>query len=224
MAWNGAMSFDPASLLARRAATSDEGAIVRMAQKMRALRAAGQDVVSLTIGEPDFDTPRHIQEAASAAMAKGFTHYSPVAGIPELRTALAAKLRAENGIAYDAAEIVVANGAKQAIANAVFSLIEPGDEVILLSPYWVSYEITVRMAGGTPVILKAGVEENFKTPATRIAGALSPSTKLLILNSPNNPTGAVWTRAELEAIAKVVSAHPRLMVISDEIYEYIIFD
>ena len=224
MAWNAALSFASASLRARRAATSDEGAIVRMAQKMRALRAAGQDVVSLTIGEPDFDTPRHIQEAATAAMAKGFTHYSPVAGIPELRAALAVKLKAENGIAYDAAEIVVANGAKQAIANAVFSLIEPGDEVILLSPFWVSYEITVRMAGGTPVILKAGVEEDFKAPATRIAGALSPNTKLLILNSPNNPTGAVWTRTELEAIAKVVSAHPRLMVISDEIYEYIIFD
>jgi aspartate aminotransferase len=195
-----------------------------MAQKMRTLRAAGQDVVSLTIGEPDFDTPRHIQEAASAAMAKGFTHYSPVAGIPELRAALAAKLKAENGITYDAAEIVVANGAKQAIANAVLSLIEPGDEVILLSPYWVSYEITVRVAGGTPVILKAGVEEDFKTPAARIAGALNANTKLLILNSPNNPTGAVWTRTELEAIAKVVSAHPHLMVISDEIYEYIIFD
>ncbi|MGE3831077.1 MAG: pyridoxal phosphate-dependent aminotransferase [Parvibaculaceae bacterium] len=218
------MPFDPRPLLANRAATSDEGAIVRMAQKMRALRAAGHDVVSLTIGEPDFDTPAHIQEAARVAMAKGFTHYSPVAGIPELRKALAEKLRSENGIVYDPAEIVVANGAKQAIANAVFSLIEPGDEVILLSPFWVSYEITVRMAGGTPVILKAGVEEDFKVPAARIAAAVTPRTKLLILNSPNNPTGAVWTRPELEAIAKIVSAHPRLMVVSDEIYEYIIFD
>ena len=224
MAWNGAMPFDPSPLLAKRAATSDEGAIVRMAQKMRTLRAAGRDVVSLTIGEPDFDTPTYIQDAARAAMARGFTHYSPIAGIPELRAALAEKLKAENGIICDPAGIVIANGAKQAIANAVFSLIEPGDEVILLSPFWVSYEITVRMAGGTPVILGAGVDEAFKVPARRIAEALTPRTKLLILNSPNNPTGAVWTRAELEAIANVVSAHPRLMVISDEIYEYIIFD
>lgn len=216
--------FDISSLLARRASQSDEGAIVRMSQRARELRAKGQDIASLTIGEPDFDTPAHIQTAAAEAMRKGLTHYSPVAGILELRQVLAKKLREENGIDYAANEIVIANGAKQAIANAVLALVEPGDEVILLSPYWVSYEITVRLAGGVPIILKAGVDEDFKAPPARIAAALTERTKLLILNSPSNPTGAVWSKAELEALAEVVKSHPRLMVLSDEIYEYILFD
>src|SRR4029078_3104534 len=168
-------------------------------QKARELKASGRDVVMLTLGEPDFDTPAHIQVAATAAMKSGFTHYSPVAGTPELRAALAKKLKDENGLGYSAAEIVTANGAKQAIANALFALIEPGDEVILLSPFWVSYEISVKLAGGNPVILHATVEENFKVPAHRIEAAINARTKLIFLNSPNNPTGAVWTRAELEA-------------------------
>lgn len=216
--------FDISALLARRASQSDEGAIVRMSQRARELRAKGQDITSLTIGEPDFDTPAHIQTAAAEAMRKGLTHYSPVAGIPDLRQALARKLKDENGIDCAANEIVIANGAKQAIANAVLALIEPGDEVILLSPFWVSYEITVRLAGGVPVILKAGVDEGFKVPPARIAAALTGRTKLVILNSPSNPTGAVWSRSELEALAEVVKSHPRLMVLSDEIYEYILFD
>jgi aspartate aminotransferase len=216
--------FDVSSLLARRATQSDEGAIVRMSQRARELRAKGQDIASLTLGEPDFDTPSHIQVAAAEAMKKGLTHYSPVAGIMELRQALARKLKDENGLDYAASEIVIANGAKQAIANAVFALIEPGDEVVLLSPYWVSYEIIVRLAGGVPVILKAGVEEDFKTPPERIKAALTDKTKLLILNSPNNPTGAVWSASELSGLASVVNDHPRLMVLSDEIYEYILFD
>ncbi|MBI2719117.1 MAG: pyridoxal phosphate-dependent aminotransferase [Rhizobiales bacterium] len=216
--------FDPASLLVARTQTADEGAIIRMAQKSRDLRAKGMDVVSLTVGEPDFDTPINIQEAATAAMKAGFTHYSPVQGIPELRAALAKKLKAENGLDYSASEISITNGAKQAIANAVLSLIDAGDEVIMLAPYWVSYEITVRFAGGTPVVLSASVEENYKVPAARIAAALSPRSKLLILNSPCNPTGALWSKAELEAIAAIVRSHPRLMVLADEIYEYILFD
>ncbi|MGE0008197.1 MAG: pyridoxal phosphate-dependent aminotransferase [Parvibaculaceae bacterium] len=218
-------SFDVSPLLARRASRSDEGAIVRMSQRARELRTTqGRDIASLTLGEPDFDTPAHIQAAAGEAMRKGLTHYSPVAGIPDLRQALARKLKDENGLDYAASEIVVANGAKQAIANAVFALIEPGDEVILLSPYWVSYEITVRLAGGVPVIVRAGVEEKFKAPPERIAAALTGRTKLLVLNSPGNPTGAVWSAAELSALAEVVKSHPRLMVLSDEIYEYILFD
>ena len=216
-------SFDPASLLASRTHTADEGPIIRMAQRSRDLRARGIDVVSLTVGEPDFDTPRNIQAAATAAMKAGFTHYSPVLGILELRTSLSKKLKTENGLDYSANEICVANGAKQAIANALLAIIEAGDEVIMLAPFWVSYEITVSFCGGTPVVLSAGVDEDYKVPARRIAEAITPKTKLLIVNSPSNPTGAVWSKPELEAIAELVQAHPRMMVLSDEIYEYIMF-
>lgn len=215
--------FDPTALLVPRTQTADEGPIIRMAQKARDLRAKGMDVISLTVGEPDFDTPGNIQEAATAAMKAGFTHYSPVLGIPELRATLSKKLMAENGLDYGLNEICVANGAKQAIANAILSIIDHGDEVVMLAPFWVSYEITVRFAGGTPVVLHAGVEESYKVPATRIAAAVTPRTKLLIVNSPSNPSGAVWSRAELQEIAAVVRAHPRMMVMSDEIYEYIMF-
>ncbi|WP_395685055.1 pyridoxal phosphate-dependent aminotransferase [Aestuariivirga sp.] len=217
-------TFDAACLLVSRSQTADEGPIIRMSQRARALRAAGMDVVSMTLGEPDFDTPATIQAAATAAMQSGFTHYSPVMGIPELRAALSRKLKAENGLDYGPDDICLANGAKQAIANAILSIIGPGDEVIMLAPFWVSYEITVRFAGGTPIVLHAGIEEDYKVPAQRIAQAITPRTKLIIVNSPSNPTGAVWTRAELAALADLVKAHPQLMVMSDEIYEYIIFD
>ncbi len=216
--------FEPAALLVPRTRIAEEGAIIRMAQKSRDLRAKGMDVVSLTVGEPDFDTPVNIQEAAAAAMKAGFTHYSPVAGIPELRAAISKKLKTENDLDYAASEICLANGAKQAIANAILSLIDIGDEVIMLAPYWVSYEITVKFAGGTPVVLQAGVAEDYKVPAARIAAAVTARTKMLILNSPNNPTGAVWSAAELEEIAGIVRAHPNMVVLSDEIYEYIVFD
>ena len=216
--------FDPAALLVSHSKTADEGAIIRMSQRARELRATGADVVSLTLGEPDFETPDNIQAAATAAMKAGFTHYSPVMGIPELRAALSKKLKTENGLDYSANEIVLANGAKQAIANAMLSIIEPGDEVIMLAPFWVSYEITVRFAGGTPVVLHASVEENYKVPPSRIAAAITPKTKLIVLNSPSNPSGAVWSKAELQDLADIVKAHPHLMVMSDEIYEYIIFD
>ncbi|WP_395663404.1 pyridoxal phosphate-dependent aminotransferase [Aestuariivirga sp.] len=215
--------FDPASLLVSRSQSADEGPIIRMSQRARELRAGGMDVVSLTLGEPDFDTPENIQAAATAAMKAGLTHYSPVMGIPELRNALSAKLRAENGLDYGPNDICVSNGAKQAIANAILSIVGDGDEVIMLAPFWVSYEITVRFAGGTPKVLHAGVEENYKVPASRIAAAISPRTKLIVLNSPSNPTGAVWTRGELMELAEVVKSHPHLMVLSDEIYEYIMF-
>ena len=216
--------FDPASLLVARASAADEGAIIRMAQKSRDLRAKGHDVVNLTVGEPDFDTPENIQQAATAAMKAGFTHYSPVAGIPELRTAIAKKLKAENNLDYAAADIVLANGAKQAVANAILSIIDAGDEVIMLAPFWLAYETTVRFAGGTPVVLHSGISENYKVPAARIAAAVTDRTKLLIVNSPCNPSGALWSRAELEAISVIVLAHPGMMVLSDEIYEYIVFE
>ena len=216
--------FDPASLLVARASAADEGAIIRMAQKSRDLRAKGHDVVNLTVGEPDFDTPENIQQAATAAMKAGFTHYSPVAGIPELRTAIAKKLKAENNLDYAAADIVLANGAKQAVANAILSIIDAGDEVIMLAPFWLAYETTVRFAGGTPVVLHSDISENYKVPAARIAAAVTGRTKLLIVNSPCNPSGALWSRAELEAISAIVLAHPGMMVLSDEIYEYIVFE
>ena len=218
------MTFDATSLLSARAASADEGAIIRMSQKTRELRAKGQDIVALTIGEPDFDTPENIRNAAKDALDKGFTHYAPVTGIPELREAIAEKLRVENGLNYQAANIVLANGTKQAINNVVLSLIGPGDEVVVLAPYWVSYEGSVKFAGGTCVVVESTVAEHYKPPVARIAAAITPATKLIVLNSPCNPTGAVWSRAELEALAAVVRKHPQLMVLSDEIYEYILFE
>ncbi len=216
--------FDPTALLSSRATSADEGAIIRMSQRTRELRAKGQDIVALTVGEPDFDTPLNIRDAAKEAMDQGFTHYSPVSGIPELREAIAVKLRAENGLAYQAANVVVTNGAKQAVNNAILALIGPADEVIILAPYWVSYEGSVKLAQGKAVVLHSSVGENYKVPVSRIALAITPATKLLILNSPCNPTGAVWSRAELEEIAALVRAHPKMMVLSDEIYEYILFE
>jgi aspartate aminotransferase len=218
------IQFDPASALSSRGSSADEGAIIRMSQRTRDLRAKGHDVVALTLGEPDFDTPAFIRGAAKDALDKGYTHYAPVAGIPELREAIAAKLRDENRLKYQAGNVVVANGTKQAIANAVLSVVGPGDEVIILAPYWVSYEATVRFAGGMPVVLASDIAEKYKVPASRIAAAVTDRTKLLILNSPCNPTGAVWSEAELEEIAVIVRAHPRLIVLADEIYEYILFD
>lgn len=216
--------FDPASILVSRTNAADEGAIIRMAQKSRDLRALGKDVVSLTVGEPDFDTPDNIQNAATAAMKAGFTHYSPVAGIPELKTEVSRKLKSENNLDYSPAEIVMTNGAKQAIANAILSLIDHGDEVVMLAPFWVSYETTVRFAGGVPVVLYSDISDNYKVPSASIAAAITPRTKLLVLNSPSNPSGAIWSREELEDIATIVLAHPQMMVMSDEIYEYIIFE
>jgi aspartate aminotransferase len=188
------------------------------------LRAKGHDIVALTLGEPDFDTPKHIRIAAADAIEHGHTHYAPVAGVPELKDAISRKLKRENALDYAASQIVVANGVKQAINNAILSVIGPGDEVIILAPYWVSYEASVRFAGGTPVVLQSSVAENYKVPAARIATAITPATKLLIINTPCNPTGAVWSKTELDAIADVVRPNPRMLVLADEIYEYILFE
>ena len=217
-------SFDPQSILSSRTAAVEEAVIIRMAQKARELKAQGHDIISLTLGEPDFDTPKHIREAAYQAMNDGYTHYSPMPGMPELKTALVKKLKSENGLSYDQSEITITNGAKQAITNAIFATIDEGDEVILLAPFWVAYEGVIRMAGGKPIIVLADLEDNFKPPASRIKAAFSDRTKLLIINSPNNPTGTMFTADELQEIADIVCDHPRAMVISDEIYEYITFD
>jgi aspartate aminotransferase len=217
-------TFDAAATLSSRASAADEGAIIRMSQRTRALRAKGQDVVALTLGEPDFDTPEHIRDAAKLALDRGHTHYAPVAGIPALREAISRKLQRENGLDYPATSIVLANGVKQAMNNAILSVIGPGDEAIIMAPYWVSYEASIRFAGGIPVVLQSSVSENYKAPAARIAAAMTVKTKLLIINSPCNPTGAVWSRVELEAIAAEVRKHPALLVMADEIYEYILFE
>ena len=216
--------FDAASALSARASAADEGAIIRMSQRTRELRNAGRDVVALTLGEPDFDTPQNIRDAAKLALDKGLTHYAPVAGIPELRDAISRKLSRENALDYPASNIVVANGAKQAINNVILSVIGPGDEAIMLAPYWVSYEASVKLAGGTPVVLPSTFAEGYKVPTSRIAAAITSQTKLLILNSPSNPTGAVWSKAELKAIADLVRRHPTMLVMADEIYEYILFE
>jgi aspartate aminotransferase len=215
--------FDAASCLSRRTAAVEEAAIIRMAQRARDLQGKGRNIVSLTLGEPDFDTPLHIQAAATEAMRLGHTHYAPVAGVPALRRAVAKKLEAENGLQYSESEIVLANGAKQAITDIVFATIDEGDEAILLAPYWVAYEGILRMAGAAPVILHAGIEDGFKVSAARIRDAITPRTKLLFINSPNNPSGAIYSRQELEEIAFILRGHSRVLVISDEIYEYIEF-
>lgn len=208
---------------ARRARDISEPATLRMAAKVRALRAAGVEIVNLTIGEPDFDTPNEIKDAAKAALDAGQTKYSPVAGIPELRRAVAEKLKRDNGLDYVADEIVVANGAKQAIADCCLAFLEPGDEVVIPAPYWAAYPGMVELAGGRPVFVKTRVSEGFKLTPAALAAALTPKSKLLILNSPSNPAGAVYSRAELDPLIELVLAHPRLWILSDEIYERIDF-
>jgi len=216
-------SSDLPRFLARRARDIAEPATLRMAAKVRALKAAAVDIVNLTIGEPDFDTPDDIKQAAKEALDAGQTKYSPIAGIPELRQAIADKLKRENGLDYDADEIVVANGAKQAIANCCMALLEPGDEVIVPAPYWAAYPSAVEFAGGRPVYVKTRVRDGFKLTPGALAAALTPKSKLLILNSPSNPAGAVYGEAELAALIEVVLGHPRLWIMSDEIYERIDF-
>jgi aspartate aminotransferase len=200
-----------------------EAATLRMAQLARELRNQGHDVLNLTVGEPDFDTPEPIKQAVKEALDQGYTRYTPVPGLPELREAICAKLRRDNGLVYGIDNVVVSTGAKQSITNPCLAMIEPGEEVILLSPYWVSYYEMVRLAGGIPVLLEAGVEQDFKVTAQQLDQAITERTRLLILNTPCNPTGSMYSAAELEALASVVLNHEGVYVIADEIYEYITF-
>ncbi|MGI9484164.1 MAG: pyridoxal phosphate-dependent aminotransferase [Hyphomicrobiales bacterium] len=214
---------DFSKLLSRRAREIEEPAIIRMSRAARELQDQGKDIVGLTIGEPDFDTPEHIQKAGAQAIADGYTHYSPMPGMPELRAAVAEKLRTENGLDYGANEVVITNGAKQALTNAIFALIDRGDEAILVAPYWAAYAATVDTADGVNIVLPTMAENDFKISPDELETAITPKTKLFLLNSPCNPSGAVYSRPELEALADVVRRHPRITVISDEIYEYITF-
>lgn len=210
--------------LSRRIESIEESATLAMAAKAREYKSRGIDVINLSLGEPDFKTPQHICEAAKKAIDEGkYFAYPPVAGYPDLKEAIAAKYQKENKVAYKAENIVVSNGAKQSIANVMFSLVNPGDEVIVFSPYWVSYDAIVRLAEGTPVLVKGTIENDFKVTAAQLEKAVSPKTKLIIFSSPCNPTGSVFSKQELQDIANVVLKHPGLIIIADEIYEHINF-
>ena len=192
-----------------------------MSQKSSEMRAQGIDVINLSVGEPDFNTPEDIKESAKQAIDDNYSKYSPVPGYPELRKAIARKLKEENGLDYSFSEILVSNGAKQSVCNAVLALVDDGDEVIIPAPYWVSYPQMVKLAGGTPVIVSTGFEQDFKMTAQQLEAAITPKTKMLILCSPSNPTGSVYSKEELRSLAEVILAHEDLFVIADEIYEHI---
>lgn len=196
-------------------------ATLAMSQKSGELKAQGIDVINMSVGEPDFNTPEHIKTAAIKAVEDNWSRYSPVAGYPALREAIAEKLKRENNLTYTAAQISVANGAKQSVCNAVMAVVNAGDEVIIPAPYWVSYPEMVKLAGGTPVIVEAPIEQDFKITPAQLAAAITPKTRALILCSPSNPTGSVYSREELAALADVLAQHERVIIIADEIYEHI---
>lgn len=196
-------------------------ATLAMSQKSGELKAQGVDVINLSVGEPDFNTPDHIKEAAKKAVDDNYSRYSPVPGYPALRQAIADKLKRENGLDYALSQIVCSNGAKQSVCNAVMALVGEGDEVIIPAPYWVSYPQMVLMADGTPVYVEAGIEQDFKITPEQLEAAITPRTRLLILCSPSNPTGSVYSAEELEGLAAVLRRHKNVIVLSDEIYEHI---
>ena len=198
-----------------------ESATLKMAKISRELKAQGHDVIDLSIGEPDFDTPLHIKNAAKDAIDKGYTHYTPVSGYPELRKAIVAKLKRDNNLDYTAEQIVVSTGAKQSIANVILSLINPGDEVLLPAPYWVSYSAIADLAEGKSIEVHASIENDFKVTPAELESHISPKTKLIVFSSPCNPTGSVYSKDELAALAKMLAKHPNVFVICDEIYEFI---
>jgi aspartate aminotransferase len=210
--------------LSNRINAIEESATLAMAAKAREYKNRGIDVINLSLGEPDFKTPQHICDAAKKAIDDGkYFSYPPVAGYQDLREALAAKYQKENNVPYKAENIVVSNGAKQSIANVMLALLNPGDEVIVFAPYWVSYDALVRLTEATPVIVSGTIENDFKVTAAQLEKAITPKTKAIIFSSPCNPTGSVFSRKDLEAIAAVVLKHPNLLVIADEIYEHINF-
>ncbi|MEN9730540.1 MAG: Aspartate transaminase [Bacteroidota bacterium] len=211
------------SLLAQRIQALEESSTLGMTKKARELAAQGHKVISLSVGEPDFKTPAHICDAAKKAIDDGFHGYSPVAGYPDLRLAIANKLKRDNGLEWGSENIVVSTGAKHSLANAIAALINPGDEVIIFSPYWVSYSEMVKLADGVSVIVQGAFDNNFKVTAAQFEAAITPKTKMVMFASPNNPTGSVYTESELRDIANVVARHENIFVLADEIYEYINF-
>jgi aspartate aminotransferase len=196
-------------------------ATLAMSQKSSEMKAQGIDVINMSVGEPDFNTPDHIKQAAKLAIDENYSRYSPVPGYSDLRQAIARKLERENQLHYTPNEILVSNGAKQSVCNTVMALINPGDEVIIPAPYWVSYPQMVKLAGGEPVIVNAGFEQDFKMTPEQLEAAITPKTRMLILCSPSNPTGSVYSKDELEGLAEVIKRHDDLFVLADEIYEHI---
>jgi aspartate aminotransferase len=212
------------SFLSQTLARVKPSATIAVTNKARELQAAGRDVIGLGAGEPDFDTPEFIREAAKAAIDAGHTRYTAVDGIPELKAAICQKFARENGLSYTPAQITVGTGGKQILYNALMATLNPGDEVIIPAPYWVSYPDMVLLAGGTPVSVPAGLETQFKLTPTALEAAITPKTKWFIFNSPSNPTGAGYTRDELKALTDVLMRHPHVWVMSDDMYEHLVFD
>ena len=196
-------------------------ATLAMSQKSSEMKAQGIDVINMSVGEPDFNTPENIKEAAKKAIDDNFSKYSPVPGYPDLRKAIVAKLKNENGLDYTVNEVIVGTGGKQGICNVILALVNPGDEVIIPAPYWVSYPQMAKLAGGVPVIVNAGFDQDFKMTPEQLEAAITPKTKMLILCSPSNPTGSVYSKEELAALADVLRKHPDVFVLADEIYEHI---
>ena len=207
-----------------RLLTMEESATIAMSRKSRELKAQGKDIISLSLGEPDFFTPQFIKDAALEAMNNNFTMYTPVPGYDDLRESIALKFKRDNNLVYTKDQIVVSTGAKQSIANVVLSLINPGDEVIIPAPYWVSYLEIVKVAEGIPVIIHAGIENDFKITGVQLEAAITPKTKLMLFSTPCNPTGSVYTKDELKDLANVLQKHPAVIALSDEIYEHINFE
>ena len=208
-------------ILSDRISEIVESQTLAMTKRSRELKATGVDVINLSIGEPDFDTPKHIIEAAYQAMLDGYTHYPPVSGLTELRTAIAQKLKRENGFHFEAENIIVSNGAKHSLLNAILSIVNPGDEVLVPAPFWVSYPSLIQYAGGVPVEIPSTVESDFKVSAEQLEAAITPKTKMIIFSSPCNPSGSVMSESELLAWKNVLIKHPNIFILSDEIYEKI---
>ena len=211
------------TFLAKRLERVNESATIAMAKMAREIASQGHDVISLSLGQPDFDTPTHVKEAAKTAIDNGYTNYTPVSGHPEFVEAIIKKFKRDNDLDFTKENIVVSCGAKQSINNLMNALVDPGDEVIIFTPYWVSYFDIVTMVGGVPVCLKAGIESDFKVTPEQLEAAITDKSKVIIFSSPCNPTGSVYTKDELYELAKVIDRNKDLFVISDEIYEYINF-
>ena len=209
------------NVLSNRLNSLSPSATLAMSQKCAELKAQVVDVINLSVGEPDFNTPDHIKEAAKKAIDDNYSRYSPVPGYPALRNAIVAKLKNENNLEYTAAQISCANGAKQSVCNTILALVNPGEEVIVPAPYWVSYPEMVKLAEGEPVIVTAGIEQNFKITPAQLEAAITPKTKALILCSPSNPTGSVYSQEELAGLVAVLEKYPNVFIIADEIYEHI---